>query len=120
VDGNLTLRRQTTWEAAWQLMRGFDVGLVTYRGDHLAAMQPVKSWEYLGLGIPQVCRRGIDLPQHASVHCYDDADGCAAALEPLLRGVDAAQRADALAFAARNTWRDRIRQLLAWLGVRAA
>lgn len=130
VDGNLTMRRRTTWEASWQQMRGFDVGLVPYCGEHLAGMQPVKSWEYLGLGIPQVCRRGLDLPEHASVRCYDDVDGCATALEALLRqqaptepqapGVDAAQRADALAFAARNTWRDRIRQLLGWLGVRPA
>ncbi|MBX3024436.1 hypothetical protein KF840_05950 [bacterium] len=117
ADGNLTRRRQTTWEAAWQLMQGFDVGLVPYRGAHLAGMQPVKSWEYLGLGIPQMCRRGLDLPEHASVHRYDDADDCAAALEPLLRGVDPAERADARAFAARNTWHDRIRQLQAWLGM---
>jgi hypothetical protein len=117
VDGNLTWRRQTTWEEAWYRMSGFDVGLVPYRGDHLAGMQPLKSWEYLGLGIPQVCRRGLDLPEHASVRCYDDVDECAAAIEPLLGGVDAAERDDALAFAARNTWHDRIRQLLAWLEV---
>jgi hypothetical protein len=124
VDGNLTLRRQTTWEAAWRIMRRFDVGLVPYRGAHLAGMQPVKSWEYLGLGIPQLCRRGLDLPEHASVRCYDDVDDCAAALAALLDTVARRRHAgaeedpgaaDMLAFAARNTWRDRIRQLRAWL-----
>jgi hypothetical protein len=105
------------WNKAIVRMKKFDVGLVPYRGAYLEGMQPIKSWEYLGMGIPQLCQGDLDLPHHDSVYRYITLDDCVEKLRIILSTLANIERGPILTYAAQNSWQTRIRQLLDWLNL---
>jgi len=114
---NITALVGRPWREAVLRMKKFDVGIIPYRGDHLQGMQPIKSWEYLGMGIPQLCQQDLDLPDHESVFRYQTLAECIEKLETILSGLTSFDRPSILSYAAQNTWQARIRQLLGWFNL---
>jgi hypothetical protein len=112
---NITALLHRPWSSAIARMKTFDVGLVPYHGVYLEGMQPIKSWEYLGMGIPQLCQGDLDLPHHDSVYRYKTFDECVEKLRIILSTLANLKRGPILTYASQNSWQTRIRQLLDWL-----
>ncbi|HEX4963660.1 MAG TPA: polysaccharide pyruvyl transferase family protein [Thermoanaerobaculia bacterium] len=98
------------WAANW------DVAVIPFKPDRLAAgADPIKTYEYLAMGLPVVCT-GVYPPPGSEelVLRADGIDGFLAAIEraAALPGEAAAERR---AFAAASTWAHRVDELLAAL-----
>jgi hypothetical protein len=112
---NITARASCFWHEAIEHMKNFDVGIIPYCGDHLDGMQPIKSWEYLGMGIPQLSQHDLDLPRHNSVYRYKTLDESIEKLRSILATLATLNKSPILTYASQNTWQTRIRQLVDWL-----
>lgn len=110
---NLIVLPQTTWKEANTKIADFDVGIIPYKGYGIDTMQPIKSWEYLSYGIPQICKKGLDLPNHSSIHVYETYEECAKKLNYLVNVK--IETKELIKFASKNTWRSRIDQLIEWI-----
>ena len=111
---NIIMKPFMTWKESMQEMEEVHVGLIPYQGK-VKVMQPIKTWEYLALGIPQLCKRGLDLPEHDSILLYDDKEEFCHKLQYLIKECDNIDTERLKAFAKINTWLDTTNQIMRWL-----
>lgn len=109
---NIQVFQHTDWQHAYELSKDFLVGIIPYKGKDLSGMQPIKSWEYLSRGIPQLCAKGLDLPEHESVFQYTDRVDCEKQLRFILENIKSFDRDKMIEFAHKNTWGKRIESIV--------
>jgi glycosyltransferase involved in cell wall biosynthesis len=109
------------YETVPSYMAHCDVGVIPFRPastpQALAAIDPIKLWEYLAAGLPVVAQAGLDLPDMpGAVRPYGSGEDFTEALEAALAsGRSAAAGLDL----SRRTWPAIVRQALAEAGVRS-
>lgn len=111
---NIKVLPYCKWKEANQQLENIDVGLIPYCGEEISGVQPTKSWEYMGYGLPQLAREGLDLPDHSSVSTYKTYEECGDKLAAILERPYCPS--SIIDFAKQNTWKNRIEQLEEWLG----
>lgn len=111
---NTVLKPFMPWNKSMQEMQEIQLGLIPYQGK-VEVMQPIKTWEYLALGIPQLCKRGLDLPEHHSIFLYDDKEEFCNKLQYLIKEWDNIDAQSLKNFAKTHTWLDRTNQIIQWL-----
>jgi len=113
ADNNVCIRPFVSHDVLIDYMRNFTIGIIPYRptiGKDLSGTQPIKSWEYMACGIPQICTNGLDLPEHESVFVYCSYEDCARKIRNILSNrfdVESIRN-----FSATNTWRHRVNEIL--------
>ena len=93
---------------------GLDVALLCYRMDNWGGwVQPIKAYEYLACGRP-IVSSPIDAAADLGnlVRVVDSADGWVRTIEAALQSDTAEEIARRLSFARRNTWDDRVSELV--------
>ena len=75
----------------------------------------MKAWEFLSHGIPQVCRDGLDLPDHDSIFKYNFYEECLKIIEDITNKKVEIDKESIFNFALKNTWKHRIDNLIEWL-----
>lgn len=112
---NIEVFKYLQWKEANMFLSHIDIGLISYKGEDVSGVQPTKSWEYAGYGLPQICRKGLDLPDHVSVYTYETYEECAKILSNLANELDNIDRDNIIKYATEHTWLKRTEQLLKWL-----
>jgi len=115
LPSNIQVLPYCKWKEANRQLENIDVGFIPYYGEEMSGVQPLKSWEYLGYGLPQLAPEGLDLPDHSSVSTYRSYEECGDKLEVILNTSYCWD--SIIEFAKQNTWRKRLEQLERMLGL---
>lgn len=113
LPSNITLEPALAHEQAVLRMAGFAAGLIPFRANALTeSVDPVKYYEYRGLGLPVISAPFGEMRRHGShprVLLTDDPAACHAAIADLLAGQDTAE--SMTAFRRHNDWSARFEPL---------
>jgi glycosyltransferase involved in cell wall biosynthesis len=118
---NVHLLGQKPYSTLPGYCRGFDVGIIPFRVNHLTTRaNPLKLREYLAAGLPVVSSRLPEVERYEGlVHMADGASGFSAAIEAALQERSpalAARRVDAMR---PETWEGRVAEMCALIANRA-
>ena len=110
---NVTLLRAMAHEDICRIASEWQVGIIPFRIGLLAdGVDPIKIYEYFGLGLPVVSFRMPQIVDYPNTTTVETREAFAEALDQTLR-LECDQRAID-AFLERNTWDVRARELLGW------
>ena len=116
--GNVRIFPSQPSSVVREWMAGFDVGLIPFFQDEIAALaDPIKLYEYYAVGIPVVSTVAWPLPKDVPpLHRPQSPADMANVIVQAMAQNTMARRDQRIAFARRNTWSHRAEQFLALLG----
>ncbi|TDX01916.1 glycosyltransferase [Dinghuibacter silviterrae] len=117
---NVVLLGRQPYDQMPAIVKGFDVAIIPFKEDHVSrTIFPLKLFEYLGAGRPTVSTNfNPDLAEHAegTVFFCKDPETFSAAINQALRDNGPDALAARLAVAGRNTWENRVEELMQLAG----
>lgn len=98
----------------------FDVGIIPFKpGTMTAAVNPLKMWEYLAMGIPVVTTALPEAGKFGDLVYYSESpEEFIANIRRALENENGAQREQRMAIARENSWTARARQMLTAIGAK--
>lgn len=98
-------------------LRRFDVAMIPFLENEITRIvNPLKMYEYSSAGLPIVARRTAELAHHAAMlYLAEDNESFISAIRRALAEDSPERRIERRRFAERNTWEDRVRNLIGHL-----